>query len=132
MSGNAFADRLSLLGMRLDGRHGVLAHEKETAQPFEVDLVLHADLERAAKEDDLAGTADYAALFDLVRGIVEGPPFDLIEALAGAIARAVLAATDPRTVGGVEVRVRKPKAPIDGAFETVEAALIRRRPEPER
>ena len=27
----------------------------------------------------------------------------------------------------VEVRVRKPKAPIDGAFDTVEAALIRRR-----
>ena len=132
MSGDAFVDRLSLIGMRFDGRHGALAWEKETAQPFEVDIVLHADLEPATTQDDLAATADYGALFDLVRGIVEGPPFDLIEALGGAIARAVLAATDPRTVGSVEVRVRKPKAPIDGAFETVEAALIRRRPDPER
>jgi len=129
MTREGFDDRLSLLGMRFDGRHGALEWEKETAQPFEVDLVLHADLEPAAAQDDLAATADYGALFDLVRGIVEGSSFDLIEALGGAIARAVLAATDPRTVAAVEVRVRKPKAPIDGAFETVEAALIRRRPE---
>ena len=41
----------------------------------------------------------------------------------GAIADAALAATDPAVVDAVEVRVRKPKAPIDGAFDTVEAAL---------
>jgi dihydroneopterin aldolase len=58
---------------------------------------------------------------------VVGPPRDLIEALAGAIATAVLDATDPAVVGGVEVRVRKPKAPIDGAFDTVQAALTRDR-----
>ncbi|MGH2416878.1 MAG: dihydroneopterin aldolase, partial [Candidatus Limnocylindria bacterium] len=69
----------------------------------------------------------YGALFDLVRSIVEGPSRDLIEALAGAIATSVLEATDPALVGEVEVRVRKPKAPIGGAFDTVEAALNRRR-----
>jgi 7,8-dihydroneopterin aldolase/epimerase/oxygenase len=62
-----------------------------------------------------------------VRGIVEGPSRDLIEALAGSIASAVLAATDPALVDAVEVRVRKPKAPIDGAFDTVQVALTRRR-----
>ncbi len=59
--------------------------------------------------------------------IVTGPSFDLIEALAGAIARAVLAATDAALVDAVEVRVRKPDAPIDGELDTVEAALFRRR-----
>ncbi len=122
-------DRLSLLGMRFEGRHGVLADEKVSAQPFEVDLVLHADLSEAERRDDLGATVDYAALFELVRSIVTGPSFDLIEALAGAIARAVLAGTDPDRVDAVEVRVRKPKAPIDGAFDTVEVALIRRRPD---
>lgn len=130
MSAESFADRLSLVGMRFEARHGAFEAEKETAQPFEVDLVLHADLADAAARDDLAATADYAALHEMVRAIVEGPSFDLIEALAGAIARAALAATDPSVVGGVEVRVRKPRAPIDGAFETVEAALTRRRPDP--
>ena len=127
MSGDAFPDRLSLLGMRFEARHGVHSWEKETAQPFEIDLVLRADLSGAAEGDRLEATVDYGALFDLVRGIVEGPPRDLIEALAGAIARAVLAATDPALVEVVEVRVRKPKAPIDGAFDTVEVALTRRR-----
>ena len=121
-------DRLSVLGMRFRGRHGVLPEEKLTDQPFEVDVVLHADLSEAAERDDLAATVDYSAVFDLVRSIVEGRSFDLIEALAGAIATAVLAASDATRVEAVEVRVRKPEAPLDGAFDTVEAALIRRRP----
>ena len=122
-------DRLSLLGMRFHARHGVLPHEKVEPQPFEVDLVLHADLSAAAASDDLADTVDYAALHELVAGIVGGPGFDLIEGLAGAIARAVLAATDPLVVEAVEVRVRKPEAPIEGELETVEAAIVRHRPD---
>ena len=121
-------DRLSLIGMRFAGRHGVHAEEKVTPQPFEVDVVLHADLEPAADSDDLGATVDYGALFELVRGIVEGGSYDLIEALAGAIARALLVVTPPEMVDAVEVRVRKPEAPLDGIFDTVEAALIRRRP----
>lgn len=122
-------DRLSLLAMRFTARHGVLPEERVTAQRFEVDLVLHADLARAAATDDLAATVDYAALFGLVERTVTGRSFHLIEALAGAIADAVLSAVDPAVVGAVEVRVRKPDAPIDGSFETVEATLVRRRPE---
>ena len=127
MNLDAFPDRLSLLGMRFEARHGILDWEKETPQPFEVDVVLHADLESAAQRDNLAATADYAALNGLVRDIVTERSFDLIEALAGAITRAALVATDPTVVGAVEVRVRKPKAPIDGAFDTVEVTIIRRR-----
>ena len=128
-SPDRFADRLSLIGMRFSGRHGVNAEEKVTAQRFEVDLVLHADLEPGARTDDLATTADYGALFDLVRAIVEDRSFDLIEALAGSIANEALAATEPSVVDAVEVRVRKPDAPLDGAFDTVEATLVRRRPD---
>lgn len=129
-AGRPHPDRLSLLGMRFRGRHGVLPEERTTSQPFEVDVVLHADLAEAAERDDLAATADYAALHDLVRGIVEGTSHRLIEALAGSIARAVLAATPPTIVDAVEVRVRKPEAPIDGTFDTVEAAILRRRDGP--
>lgn len=127
MSAGEFPDRLSLLGMRFEARHGVLAREKETAQPFEVDLVLHVDLAPAAERDELAATVDYATLYEMVRAIVEGRSFNLIESLAGAIAGAVLDATEPRVVDAVEIRVRKPKAPIAGPLDTVEAALTRRR-----
>lgn len=121
-------DRLSLRGMRFSGRHGVHPEEKRRPQPFEVDLVLHAHLERPAMSDALAETADYGTLFAMVRDIVEGDrSFDLIEALAASIARAALDATDPGLVDAVEVRVRKPKAPLPGAFEAVEVSLLRRR-----
>jgi dihydroneopterin aldolase len=120
-------DRLALRGMRFSARHGVLPHEKVEPQPFEVDVILHADLSRASETDALDDTVDYSVLHELVGTIVNGPSFDLIEALAGAIARAVLAATDPTLVDAVEVRVRKPRAPLDGELDTVEAALFRRR-----
>ncbi len=126
---SAHPDRLSLLGMRFLARHGVLPEEKVRPQRFEVDVVLHADLATASASDDLRDTVDYAALHELVGAIVTGPSFDLIEALAGAIARAVLAATDPGIVDAVEVRVRKPDAPLAGELETVEAALMRHRPD---
>ena len=124
---SAFDDRLTLRNMRFEARHGVLAHEKTDPQPFEVDLVLHADLRAAGRTDALERTVDYAGLFVLVDEVVTGPSFDLIEGLAEAVARAVLDATDPRVVDAVEVRVRKPEAPIDGQLDTVEAALVRRR-----
>ena len=120
-------DRISLIGMRFLGRHGVLLEERLEPQPFEVDLILHADLDVASTSDSLTDTADYARLFEGVREIVEGESFRLIEALAGAIAGAVLAATDPALVDAVEVRVRKPQAPLPGIFGHVEAALMRRR-----
>lgn len=127
MSDRRFPDRIGLRRMRYEARHGVSAHEKENAQPFEIDLVLHADLSRAAETDDLDTTVDYAALRDLVTAIVTGRSFDLLEALAGSIARASLAATDPRIVGAVEVRVRKPRA-LDGDLDGPEVTVRRERP----
>ena len=118
------SDRITLRGMRFMGRHGVSAEERSEPQPFEVDLVLRLDLSRAAASDELADTVDYAAAFVVARRIVEGRSFHLLEALAGAIADAVLATF---AVDQAEVRVRKPKAPLPGAFETVEVRVRRQR-----
>lgn len=117
-------DRLTLRGMRFAGRHGVLPEERRTPQPFEVDLVLHLDLAAAAASDELKDTVNYADVFERVRAVIEGPSHRLIESLAGTIADAVL--VDPR-IDELEVRVRKPQAPLPGEFEYVEAALVRRR-----
>jgi 7,8-dihydroneopterin aldolase/epimerase/oxygenase len=122
----AVSDRITVRGMRFLGRHGVGLEERLEPQPFEVDVVLRRDLTAPAASDDLADTVDYAGVFTTVQGIVEAQSFRLIEALAGAIADALLA--DER-IGDVEVRVRKPKAPLPGAFDTVEARLRRRREE---
>lgn len=119
------SDAIRLVGMRFLGRHGVTLEERMEPQPLEVDVRLEADLAAAAASDELADTIDYASVFTRVAGIVEGQSFRLLEALAGAIADAILADT---TATGVEVRVRKPKAPLPGAFETVEVVLRRSGP----
>jgi dihydroneopterin aldolase len=106
------------------GRHGVPDEERAATQPFEIDLVLRLDLSKPARTDELADTIDYATLFDLAREVVEEQSFHLLEGLAGAIADAVLAA---HPVDDVEVRVRKPKAPLPGAFDAVEVRIRRTR-----
>jgi len=118
------SDRITLRGMQFMGRHGVNPDEQITPQPFEVDLILRTDLSRPATTDELSDTIDYSAAFKAVAEVVEERSYRLIERLAGAIAEVVLA-TFP--VDDVEVRVRKPKAPLAGAFETVETRLRRRR-----
>lgn len=118
------SDRITLRGMRFVGRHGVPPEERAEPQPIEVDLVLRLDLSRAAASDELADTVDYGAVFVLARRIVEGRSFHLLEALAAALAEGVLASFP---LDEVEVSVRKPKAPLPGAFDTVEVRIRRRR-----
>jgi dihydroneopterin aldolase len=118
------SDRITVRGMQFQGRHGVSAEERAESQPIEVDVVLRLDLSVPGRTDELADTVDYSSLFELARGIVEERSFRLLEALATAIAEAVLAA---HPVRDVEVHVRKPKAPLPGAFETVEVRIRRRR-----
>ena len=117
------SDQITLRGMRFLGRHGVSLAERLEPQPFEVDVILTVDLSSAADSDELADTVDYSAVFETVRGIVEEASFRLIEALAGAIASSIIGTF---TIDEVEVAVRKPKAPLPGAFETVEVRLRRR------
>ncbi len=127
MTDDAFPDRLSLLDMRFEGRHGAVEGEQDDPQPFEVDVILHADLSLPADGDELATTVDYRVIAELARSVVEGPSVVLIETLAGDIARDVLDATDPALVDAVEVSVRKPQAALDVELETVEVSLLRRR-----
>ena len=116
--------RITLRGMRFTGTHGARPAEQLTPQPFEVDVLLWTDLARAAASDDLADTIDYGPIFEVARRVVEEERFALIERLAGAILDGVLEAAPAATK--VEVRVRKPEAPLPGEFDTVEVRLRRR------
>ncbi len=116
------ADRITLTGLAVPGRHGVFEHERRDGQLFLVDLVLWLDLTSAAATDDLTRTVHYGELAQLAAGIIGGPPRDLIETVAAEIADAVM-----RTyaVHAVEVTVHKPDAPIPLQFDDV-AVTIRR------
>lgn len=118
-------DEVELRGITAIGHHGVFDHERRDGQPFIADITLHLDLQPAGLSDDLTRTAHYGELAELVHRIIEGEPFDLIEALAETIAAAVLT-TFP--VSAVDVTVHKPKAPIEVPFGDVAVTLRRSRP----
>lgn len=117
-------DRIMLSGMRFYGYHGVYPEETRLGQTFLVDVELHADLHLAGSTDSLEHTVDYGKVYLAVREIVEGRPFQLIEALAEKIAGTVL---EGFPVTAVTVRVHKPQAPIPGAFDGVTVEIHRRR-----
>ncbi|HET7517691.1 MAG TPA: dihydroneopterin aldolase [Actinomycetes bacterium] len=102
-------DRILLRGLRVRGHHGVLPHEAQLGQLFEVDLELALDLAAAGRADDLDLTVDYGSLAGRVAEVVGGRPRKLLEAVAEDVAQLVLA--DQR-VRQVRVRVTKPQAPL--------------------
>ena len=84
-------DRVSILGLRVRGRHGVFAHERADGQEFVIDAVLWLDTSAAAAADDLSLTADYGGLADRLADVVAGEPVALIETLASRLAAVCLA-----------------------------------------
>lgn len=118
-------DRIMLRGIRAFARHGVLPHERELGQSFTVDVVLELDLAAAARSDELADTVDYGAVAAAVHEVVTGTRRDLVEAVAGEVADAVLALDGRLT--GVEVSVHKPAAPVTVDLEDV-VVTVRREP----
>lgn len=118
------SDRILLEAMRFEGRHGVLPEEQEQPQPFEVDVELLLNLQPAGMDDDLAKTVDYSIVYDTCRQIVESTRFQLIEALAEAIAHEVL--TDV-AIDEVLVRVRKPRVKLGGPLRAAGVEIRRRR-----
>ena len=122
--GAAPVDEIRLTGLRVRGHHGVFEHEKRDGQDFVIDAVLRRDLTRPAASDALADTVDYGTLADTLAAIVAGPPYDLIEALAGALVEACLQVCED-----AEVTVHKPEAPITHAFADVAVTLRRTRAE---
>ena len=107
--------------MRFYAYHGVNPEERALGQRFTVDVTLAADLRRAGRSDDLGDTVSYSAVYKLVRGIVEGEPRQLIEAVAEEIAAEILTNFPP--VQRVSVTVRKPEVPMKGSM--LDAAGVR-------
>ena len=117
-------DRIVLAGMRFFGYHGALAEERRRGQEFVVDVEVEADLRAAGASDDLADTVDYRRVYAAVKTVIEGPPKQLLEAVAEEIAQAVLAID---RVSAVTVRLRKPSVMLRGPLAYSAVEMTRRR-----
>jgi len=107
------ADAISLKGLAFYGYHGVLDEERRIGQRFVVDVRLSLDLSVAGREDRLTATIDYASAWRAIRDVIEGPPLNLIEAVAERVAAALLAQFP--LLSAAWVRIVKPGAPVAGA-----------------
>jgi dihydroneopterin aldolase len=119
------ADRITVRGLRLDGRVGVPDEERATPQLLELDIELEVDLDAAARSDELADTVDYGPLIELCRRTLDRGEFKLLEGLAGALVDRVLEEA-PRA-SAATIRVRKLAVPVDADVDFAEVELRRTR-----
>lgn len=117
-------DYIHLKDMEFYGYHGVLAAETELGQRFRVTMHIAVDLQHAGETDDLDNTVSYAEVFTIVKDIVEGQPYKLIEAVAEKLATTVRN-TYPTIIKGIQVEVIKPDPPIPGNYREVSVEITR-------
>ncbi|MCE7991404.1 MAG: dihydroneopterin aldolase [Roseivirga sp.] len=102
---------VALEGMEFFAYHGFYKEEQQIGNKYSVDLKIETDFSKAANEDDLTGTIDYEALYNLVKHEMLHPN-KLLESIGQKIIKAVLDEF-PR-VKVVEVSVAKFNPPIGG------------------
>jgi dihydroneopterin aldolase len=108
---------IELAGLEVFGYHGANEDERRDGQRLLYDLEL--EVGEAGSSDRIEDAVDYREVAACVREISEGRSFHLLEALAAAVADALL---DRFPVTRVRVRVRKPdvRLPVEHAAATVE------------
>jgi dihydroneopterin aldolase len=112
---------IEIQGLELRGFHGATPQERKRGQRFlfDVSVVAH---DAGIRSDQLADTVDYTQIVSCVREVSDSHRFNLIEALAAAVADAVVERFD---VSRVRVRVRKPEVVLDAPAEHTAATVER-------
>jgi len=117
-------DTISLVGITLYGYHGARPEERTLGQRFVVDVDVDVDLHDAAATDALEATVNYSEVYALVAEIVEGEPVNLLETLAGQIARSVFERFPQ--IERTRIRIAKPGVAIAGSVLHEAAVTINR------
>jgi dihydroneopterin aldolase len=119
------SDSVFVTGLVLHAYHGVMEHEANVGQTFQLDLVVETDLAQASRTDKIGFTVGYDEVVDAASRAFCAKRYRLVEAAAGAVADALLDRF--AQVSTVRVTVHKPHAPIAATFADVGVTLIRSR-----
>ena len=114
---------LEIEGLELLGFHGATPEERTQGQRFLFDLTLVAH-DAGVRTDELADTIDYTEVAACIRRVSEDHRFNLIEALAAAVADALV---ERFHVSRARVRVRKPEVKLGSPSEYTAATVERGR-----
>jgi dihydroneopterin aldolase len=118
-------DLIRITRIAVFGRHGLLPEEAVLGQRFYISLEARLDLSEAGRSDAVAGTVSYADLTQIAVAISTEQRFNLIEALAEAIAASILERF--ARIDAITVRVDKPSAPVPAILDGVSIEITRQR-----
>lgn len=120
------SDRVEIDGLVVTTMVGALPHEREMAQPVQIDLSITTDLRDAGRSDELGDTVNYGFVAERVASVVREAKDVLLERLADRVAEAVLGLD---RVDAVDVSVTKLRPPIPEHVATTSVRIHRRRSE---
>jgi dihydroneopterin aldolase len=100
---------IDIEGLEVEGFHGATDREKREGQHFlfDVQVVAH---DAGVRSDQLPDTVDYTKLVECVQTVSQERQFNLIEALAAAVADALIERFE---ISRARVRVRKPEVRLE-------------------
>lgn len=106
-------DEIKIDRIRLKGKHGCFAAERDEFRDFEVSLRLFLPLDTAAKSDGLDDTVDYPAAIAIAEGVLAGESVRLVEKLADMIAERLFT----RFANLLEAEVEVAKLGVDIGYD---------------
>ena len=116
-------DCIRIKSLKVEARHGVYEFERKKDGTFELDIELYLSLEKSGQSDKLEHTIDYDNIVSIATKAFAEKDYNLVEAAAESVCEKLL---DALNVAKVILRVRKPHAPINADFDTIEVELIRK------
>lgn len=118
-------DRISISRIGVFAYHGVYEEEGRLGQRFYISVECGLDLAEAGRTDNLELSVSYADIVAQVQEIAVGQRFNIIEALAEAIAGDLLRAF-PR-IQEIAVTVEKPNAAVAAILDSIAVTVTRSR-----
>ena len=115
-------DCIRIKNLKVKARHGVYEFERKKDGIFELDIEMYLRLEKSGRSDKLENTIDYENIVSIATKAFTEKDYNLVEAAAESVCGKLLYALK---VPKVILRVRKPHAPLNADFDTIEVELIR-------
>lgn len=112
--------KVVLEGLEFHAYHGVYPHERSSGNKFEVDIMVNTSFDESAFHDDLAGTINYEAIYDIVKRLM-AKPTKLLESVAHAIAQEILDTFE--SASKAEVTISKFNPPIGGVCKKAKVSV---------
>ena len=108
---------ITLRAMRFHALVGILPHERELAQPIEIDITAHVG--------EGTGVVDYRRMYDAAASVFSAGHVEYLEEIANRVADRLFA--DHARINAVRVAVRKPQVALAGPLAYAEVAVDRAR-----